>query len=152
MASVRPRYVPTPYQDAPQSGRLILRDGSTATIRLSQLDDHAAIKDFFSGLSAESIRHRFFALTTPSEQLIGSFCDSSDPRARLTLVVTRVAGKTTRIIAVGTYAARDPTSAEVAMVVDDAFQGKGIGTLLLERLALLAVANGFRRFWAVTMA
>ena len=32
------------------------------------------------------------------------------------------------------------------------FQGKGIGTLLLERLALLAVSNGLRRFWAVTMA
>jgi GNAT superfamily N-acetyltransferase len=32
------------------------------------------------------------------------------------------------------------------------FQGKGIGTLLLERLALLAVYKGLRRFWAVTMA
>src|SRR5262249_12499026 len=36
--------------------------------------------------------------------------------------------------------------------VEDAFQGKGLGTLLLERLALLAVRHGFTRFWAVTHA
>jgi acetyl coenzyme A synthetase (ADP forming)-like protein len=152
MESVRPRYIPTPYQDAPQSGRLILRDGSTATIRVSQADDHGAVKKFFLALSPESKRLRFFALTTPRDELIQSFCDSSNPRVRLTLVVTRRSGMATRIIAVGTYAARDESSAEVAMAVDDEFQGKGIGTLLLERLALLAVGNGFRRFWAVTMA
>jgi acetyl coenzyme A synthetase (ADP forming)-like protein len=152
MASVRPRYIPTPYQDAPQSGRLILRDGSTASIRVSQANDKTLMKEFFSSLSAEAKHHRFFAVTVPNDELIQSFCDSSNPRVRLTLIVTRLAGGATRIIAAGTYAARDQTSAEVAMAVDDAFQGKGIGTLLLERLALLAVANGFRRFWAVTMA
>jgi acetyl coenzyme A synthetase (ADP forming)-like protein len=56
------------------------------------------------------------------------------------------------IIAAGSYAAHDQTTAEIAMAVNDKFQGKGIGTLLLERLALLAVMNGFHRFWAVTMA
>ena len=152
MASVRPRYIPTPYQDASQAGRLILRDGSTATIRVSQAGDKDAMKDFFSALSAESKRHRFFALIAPSDPLIQSFCDSSNPRVRLTLVVTRLFGAATRIIVAGTYAARDQTTAEIAMAVDDAFHGKGIGTLLLERLALMAVANGFRRFWAVTMA
>ena len=152
MASVRPRYIPTPYQDTPQSGRLILHDGSTATIRVSRADDKAALKQFFDALSAESRRHRFFALTTPSEELIQSFSDSSDPRVRLTLLVTRLFGSINRIVAAGTYVARDETTAEIAMAVDDAFHGKGIGTLLLERLALLAVANGFRRLWAVTMA
>ena len=38
------------------------------------------------------------------------------------------------------------------MAVDDALQGKGLGTLLLERLALIAVRHGFQRFWALTMA
>jgi len=152
MASVRPRYIPTPYQDAPQSGRLILRDGSTASIRISQASDKTMMKEFFSALSAEAKHHRFFAVTVPNDELIQSFCDSSNPGVRLTLIVTRLAGGATRIIAVGTYAARDQTSAEVAMAVDDSFQGKGIGTLLLERLALIAVANGFRRFWAVTRA
>src|SRR5262249_36924330 len=39
-----------------------------------------------------------------------------------------------------------------ALAVADAFRGKGLGTLLLERLALVAVRSGFTRFWAVTSA
>jgi GNAT superfamily N-acetyltransferase len=42
--------------------------------------------------------------------------------------------------------------AEVAFAVDDAFQHQGLGTLLLRRLASLAVQHGFTRFWAVTQA
>ncbi|MCC2643699.1 MAG: putative Acyl-CoA synthetase forming, partial [Nitrospira sp.] len=38
------------------------------------------------------------------------------------------------------------------MAVDDEFHGKGLGTLLLERLALRAIRNGFTRLWAVTHA
>ena len=33
-SAVQPRYIPPPYQDAAESGRLILRDGATANIRL----------------------------------------------------------------------------------------------------------------------
>jgi predicted CoA-binding protein len=53
-------------------------------------------------------------------------------------------------IATGSYQAKGERTAEVALAVDDAFQGKGLGTLLLERLALLAVRHGFTHFWAVT--
>src|SRR5437870_7343878 len=47
---------------------------------------------------------------------------------------------------------RDTLTAEVAMAVEDRFQGKGVGTHLLERLALLAARVGFTRFWAITQA
>ena len=68
----------------------------------------------------------------------------------VTLIVSRVVEGTSRIIATGSYVARDETSAEVAFAVDDEFQGKGLGGLLLERLALLAARHGFVRFWALT--
>jgi len=48
--------------------------------------------------------------------------------------------------------ARDLVSAEIGFAVNDALQGKGLGTLLLERLALLAVRNGFQHLSALTMA
>ena len=83
--------------------------------------------------------------------MIQSFCDSSNPPARLSLVVTRLSDAGPVIIATGSYVARDESSAEVAFAVDDRFQGKGIGTLLLERLAILAVSNGIQHFWALTM-
>ena len=150
MRSARPRYIPLPYQDAPESGRLILRDGSTATVRKTRPDDKEALTAFFDSLSDQSKIQRFFGRSTPGTRFIESFCNSSNPRAAFSLVVIRLAESKARIIAAGSYIGRNETTAEIALSVDDAFQGKGIGTLLLERLALLAVANGFRRFWAVT--
>ena len=103
-------------------------------------------------LSPESKRHRFFSESAPPAEVIDSLCDSSDPRSKLTLIVLRVWEGTLRIIAAGSYWAKDEHTAEVAMAVDDAFHGKGLGTLLLERLALLAIRHGFTRLWAVTHA
>ncbi len=152
MTQVRPLYIPPPYRESAETARLILRDGTTATIRPARPDDHQAMRSFFARLSSESRRRRFFSVAVPPEELIDSFCDDSDPSLRLTLVVTRSGGDSPRIIAAGSYVARDATSAEVGLAVDDADQGKGVGTLLLERLALHAVRNGFLRLWAVTSA
>jgi acetyl coenzyme A synthetase (ADP forming)-like protein len=110
------------------------------------------LSSFFERLSPESRRRRFFSLATPRPEWLASLCDSSNPRSTLTLLATRVHEGDPRIIATGSYLAKDEKTAEVAFAVDDAFQGKGVGTLLLERLALLAVRHGFTRFWAVTHA
>ena len=40
----------------------------------------------------------------------------------------------------------------VAFAVDDSFQGKGLATLLLERLAIRAAQHGFEKFQATTLA
>ena len=152
MTSVRPRYLPVPYQDSAESGRLILRDGTTAALRLAHPEDRGGLAEFFSRLSKDSRRLRFFSLSTPSAKMIKSFCDDSDLRKRLCLIVTRSLQSSPRIIATANYIAHDDTTAEIALAVDDRFQGKGIGSLLLERLAILAARNGFRHFWATTLA
>jgi acetyl coenzyme A synthetase (ADP forming)-like protein len=149
---VHPRYVPQPTQDAPESGRLLLRDGTIAEIRLARPEDCDAMRAFFEQLSPESRRRRFFAMATPRPELVASLCDNANPRSTLTLVVTRTLQDGPSMVATGSYHARDEQTAEVAFAVDDAFHGKGLGTLLLERLALLAVRHGFTRFWAVTHA
>src|SRR5512142_1488965 len=133
MSPVHPRYVPFPYQDSAQSGRLILRDGTTATISVALPPDQKAMAEFFSSLSETSTWRRFFSSSGPTEKMIRSFCDSSNPRQRLSLIVTRLSEAGPVIIATGTYVARDESSAEVALAVHDRFHGKGIGTLLLER-------------------
>ena len=148
---MRTLFLPPTYQDSAESGRLILRDGSAAFIRLSEPADLDALKDFFYQLSPESRKRRFFSSAEPSEALLPRQCDSSNPRSQLTLIVSRIVEGTSRIIATGSYVARDETSAEVAFAVDDEFQGKGLGGLLLERLALLAARHGFVRFWALTL-
>jgi acetyl coenzyme A synthetase (ADP forming)-like protein len=150
--AIHPRFVPPPYQDAAESGRLILRDGTTADLRLARPADAEGLRDFFDRLSPESRRRRFFSLALPRPELVASLCDCSNPRTCLTLLVTRTHQAETRIIATGSYLAHGEKSAEVAFAVEDAFHGKGLGSLLLERLALLAVRHGYTRFWAVTYA
>ena len=150
MAAVRPRYLPLPSQDAPDRGRLILRDGTTATLRPARPEDRAAMADFFARLSPASRIQRFFSQAPPSAALIESFCENSDPHAALNLIVLRTLTEEPQIVAAGSYIVKAPNCAEIALAVEDKFQGRGIGTLLLERLALVAATNGIRRFWAVT--
>jgi acetyl coenzyme A synthetase (ADP forming)-like protein len=113
--------------------------------------DAPAVADFFHRLSPESRQHRFFSNAEPSVELVRSLCDSTNPRSKLTLIITRTSSGHDAVIGAGSYMARDSKSAEVAMAVEDRFQGKGIGTHLLERLALLAARAGFTRFWAITL-
>jgi acetyl coenzyme A synthetase (ADP forming)-like protein len=148
----RPLFVPAPYQDAPERGRLILRDGTAATVRLATCDDQQALREFFERLSPESRRRRFFSVGLPPAQFLDTLCDGSNPRKTLTLLVTRTRRGMTPIIATGSYHALNGTTAEVAFAVEDAFQGKGLGSLLLERLAVLAAHHGFTRLSAVTHA
>jgi len=150
MKHVRPLYIPPLRSDHVESGSLILRDGTTAAIRPSEPADAAMMQQFVDRLSPESRRHRFFSESTPPAESIATLCNSTNPRSQLTLIVTRIWEGTLRMIAVGSYWAKDPHTAEVAMAVDDEFHGKGLGTLLLERLALQAIRHGFIRLWAVT--
>ena len=152
MRSVRPLYIPPLETDHTESGSLIMRDGSTAGIRTAEPADAVMMQQFVDRLSPESRRRRFFSESSPSSDSTAALCHSSNPRSQFTLVVTRVWKGTLRIIAAGSYWARDEQTAEVAMAVDDAFHGKGLGTLLLERLALTAIRHGFIRLWAVTHA
>lgn len=149
MTKVRSLYLPPLYQDSPESGRLILRDGSTATIRVIGPEDKAAVKAFFKRLSPESRYSRFFSMSGPDEELLKALT-SLEQDKQLGLMVFRLMEGSEKIIAVGSYHKMDEKTAEVAMAVDDQFQGKGIGTHLLERLSLLAVRNGFVSFRATT--
>ena len=150
MKHVRPLYIPPLRSGRPETGSLILRDGTTATIRPAESIDAEMMQQFVDRLSPESRRHRFFSESAPPADLIAALCDSSKPRVQLTLIVTRILNDSLRIIAAGSYWAKNAHTAEVAMAVDDGYHGKGLGTLMLERLALIAIRHGFANLWAVT--
>ena len=63
---MHPLYIPAPYQDSAEFGRLILKDGSTATVRVATVEDATAVADFFHRLSPESRQHRFFSSSETS--------------------------------------------------------------------------------------
>lgn len=140
-----------PAVDDPSAPRLVLRDGTVADVRRTTPEDRDLMRRFFHDLSPESRRRRFFTAGEPADQLIDKLCDSADEQRSVTLVAVRREGDDTRFIAVGSYLAGAPGVAEAAFAVDDRFQGKGLGTDLLERLATIAAAHGFQRFEASTL-
>ncbi len=114
-------------------------------VRPIRPEDSARLLAFHDGLSTESIRFRFFSgAYRPSPKDLERFTDV-DGRDRVALVVELGDD----VIAVGRYD-RLPGAdeAEVAFVVDDAHQDRGIGTILLEQLAVVARDNGVSRFVA----
>lgn len=149
MNAAKPMHMVAPYQDSVEQGRVILRDGSTATIRASSPEDCLAVRDFYRRLSPASRRFRFFAENKPGENVIDPLCDSGDPDRQYTLLVLRQGRDGRRIIATASYIAINRKAAEFAVAVDDGFQGRGLGGLLLERLSVLAGARGFEQFEAV---
>ena len=150
MKQIRPLFQPPPESGSLESGLVILRDGATASLHPTRAEDQTMMQRFVDRLSPASKRHRFFSETAPPADTIASLCDSSNPSKQLTLMVTRTIAGQPRIIAAGSYWARTADQAEVAMAVDDGFHGKGLGTILLERLAMLAIHRGFTSLWAVT--
>ena len=109
--AVKPRYLPIPSQDSLAAGRLILRDGTSATLRLARREDQEAMAAFFARLSPASRIRRFFSPTAPSREFIESFCDNSNAQAKASLIVLRTLNDGPRIVATGSYIAKDETTA-----------------------------------------
>ncbi len=123
---------------------VVLRDGYTCHIRPITPDDADRLVRFHAQLSAETIYFRFFA---PYPEL------TDRDIARFTRVdhddrVALVATEGGEIIAVARYDRLDARDAEVAFVVRDDHQGRGLGAVLLEHLAGAAWERGVRRFVA----
>ena len=106
--------------------------------RPSDLDD---VRRFFHELSPESRRRRFFAPGEPPASVSATSATRRIPAKRLTLLAVRQVAEQPRLIAVGSYLKTSARSAEAAFAVGDRFQGAGIGTALLERLAAIAVGK-----------
>lgn len=146
------RYIPPPTpQYALESGPILLKDGRTATLRPARPEDRALFVDFLQRLSPQARTFRFFSEVNP-ETAADLLLRKPPDEDKVTLVV--LTGDPERIIATGEYVQEGPgsTSAEVAFLVDDWYQGRGLGSLLLERLALIGVQRGIRRFHAFTLA
>jgi acetyl coenzyme A synthetase (ADP forming)-like protein len=148
---VRAISLPLPAADD-TAARAVLRDGSVVQLRIAAPSDRPALTRFFHELSPENRRLRFFSVTEPSDELLTRFCDSSDLSRNATLLALRLDGGDLRPIAVGSYFRTGDATAEAAFAVDDRFHGKGLGTMLLERLATIAGAHGFKRFEAMTLS
>jgi ribosomal protein S18 acetylase RimI-like enzyme len=128
---------------------VVLRDGRSARIRPILPTDIDNLHALHTRLSLNTIRLRFFTpLRTLSPAFAKHLCEVDFDR-RCAFVLSWAGDDA--IHAVGRYEWEAPHSAEVAFVVEDALQGLGIGTLLLERLIEHAQGQGFERLTAVVL-
>jgi acetyl coenzyme A synthetase (ADP forming)-like protein len=121
-----------------------LKDGSTLHIRPVSARDAPAIKAFLEALSRESIGFRFFG--SPNLDWVTEWSVDVDYSDRYALVATT--GPEQAIVAHGAYMRLDESRAEVAFMVSDAWQGRGIATIMLAHLASAAEEHGISTLFA----
>jgi acetate---CoA ligase (ADP-forming) len=123
---------------------VVLRDGSTAHVRPVRLSDQLAIRAFLDGISPESIAFRFFGAA--NLDWVTAWSLDVDYADRFALVAET--GSPSQIIAHAAYVRMDSERAEVAFLVANAWQGRGISTIMLAHLAAIADQNGIVTFVA----
>ncbi|SDS19422.1 Acyl-CoA synthetase (NDP forming) [Nocardioides scoriae] len=123
---------------------VLLRDGRTAHLRPILPSDAEGLVEFYAQVSQQSKYYRFFApMPTLSDRDVARFT-TVDHRQRVAFVITLAQ----KILAVGRYDLLDAERAEVAFLVQDQHQGRGIGQVLLEHLAQAGRERGVKRFVA----
>lgn len=131
---------------------VILRDGTTLRLRPPRREDTGELLDFFGTLSQRSLYLRFHGFARLGPELIEQLLDP-DWIDRGALLGTFLEDGRERVVAVANYERlRDPTVAEAAFAVADAYQRRGIGTRLVEQLAELAGRHGIERIVAEVLA
>ncbi|MEU1130327.1 GNAT family N-acetyltransferase [Streptomyces sp. NPDC005900] len=132
---------------------VVLRDGGTARIRPITVEDADRLVSFYEQVSDESKYYRFFApYPRLSAKDVRRFTHH-DQVDRVGLAAT-VGGefiatvRYDRIDERGMAASAPADEAEVAFLVQDAHQGRGVASTLLEHIAAVARERGIRRFAA----
>lgn len=131
------------------------RDGTFVHVRAIQSDDRGRLADTFTGLSTETIRARWRGIA--SGLTAGEIVEkiAVDPDVHVGLVATVWIEGEERIVGLASYfvdAWSEPRRAEVAFLVLDQWQGRGIGSLLFAHLARIGLRLGVEVFYALVAA
>jgi GNAT superfamily N-acetyltransferase len=129
---------------------LSLRDGTELKLRSLRPGDKGGLVALFKRCSPESIRYRFLSKIKSLPMELLDRLVNVDGSSQVALVVVKKDGPEERIVAVGRYnaEAERPYVAEVAFLVEDDFQKRGIGTRLLDHLAEIARQHDITHFSA----
>lgn len=130
----------------------MLPDGTRLGVRSLEREDKDELGEGIAHLSEKSRYLRFFSPVKGLSAGQLTYLTTLDHDRHEALVAIEPA--TDGGVAVARYVVTDdrPRTAEIAVTVNDAWQGRGVGTALLRRLADYARARGVRRFTALILA
>jgi len=129
-----------------------LRDGRTIEIRALRSEDRAGLESAVDRTSAQSLYRRFFGVRRNFTEKEVAFFVNVDFKKHVALVATVKEKDHNVIVAGGRYILERTGTAEVAFAVIDEYQGKGLGSLLLNHLAIIARDSGLTAFTADVLA
>lgn len=139
---------PEPDSDDPHQAELVrLRDGSMVTVRQAGARDEPALRSFLSGLCLEARRLRFFTGGTPPRY--AAHLAAATGADRCGLIAHDEEGV---LVGHAIYVQLDADHAEVAVEIADHLHGRGLGTILIERLAAIAEGRGITYFEAEVLS
>jgi RimJ/RimL family protein N-acetyltransferase/predicted amino acid-binding ACT domain protein len=122
----------------PTSRRVLLRDGTEIVVRPLERGDAGAVQEMHRRCSLDSRRMRYFSSKPfPAQRAIDQFCE---PSHGLTLVAEGPDGSVLALAHL--MYVLDPGVAELAFLVEDGWQGRGLGRALAELLLALGRDRG----------
>ena len=131
-----------------------MRDGTQVLIRSIRPEDEPLMIAFHEGLSGRSVYMRYFESLSfkarTAHERLSRIC-FADPQQETVLVAVHSHPNTgeRRILAVGRLSKySDGKTAEIAALVSDEYQGRGLGTKLLKHLVESAPSHGIHRITA----
>jgi Acyl-CoA synthetase (NDP forming) len=120
-----------------------LSDGTEVLLRAIRPEDEPAEHEMLSSLSKESLRTRFFStIKDISHEWLILFCNIDYDRHMAIVAEMKENGKKSMIGVARLIMNQDLTSGEVAVLVQDRFQGKRLGTKFVEMLIEIAKERG----------
>lgn len=132
---------------------MVLADGAQATIRPIAPGDKPFLVEGLAALSRRSVHQRFLAAKPRFSTRELRYLTEVDGVRHIALVALRPAGPRPLLgVARCVRLAAEPATAEMAVVVQDDVQGRGLGRALAQALRDAAWAGGVRRFVATMLA
>ena len=131
---------------------LKLKDGKVVEFRPLLPSDEFAYRNFFYSLQEKTIYMRYFyKMRTFSHEVVQKQWSSVDYHKNMSILGLVQKGGHKEIMAIGSYAQDSDDRAEVAFVVREDFQNKGIASYLLEILEKIARENHYSSFCATVL-
>jgi GNAT superfamily N-acetyltransferase len=136
-----------------QSRQEKLKDGTPVFVRPIEEGDSERERRFIEALSLESRRMRFLGeINSPSASLLEHFVHPDPEREAAYIALINVGGEE-REIGVARYSMdSDGKACECAVTVADAWQKKGLASLLMQRLIDEAKRHGLARIYSLDLA
>ena len=119
-----------------------LPDGTRVRLRLTRPSDSVLVRDFLEGLSPLTLERRFLVPVPQVPESTVRYFTYFDPRERMTMAATALTDRGETIVGLADAAFLGTGLAEIGIVVADDQQSRGLGSLLSEAVASLAIQRG----------